>query len=109
MEFESKLALLNDRIARLESKNFSLKNEKSRIFERIVEIPPTDYESIKDKLFISSQQIGVLQNRCKALEHLLLFNDGSPSAHIIHDFKAITPLYLIQLAKEIEDMVYIER
>ena len=102
MEFESQLSLLNDRITRLENENIRLKAEKSRIVERIVETLPTDYESIKDKLFVSSQQIGVLQNRCKALEHLLLFNDGSPSAHIIHDFKAITQLYLIQLAKEIE-------
>ena len=102
MEFESQLALMSDRITRLENENIRLKAEKSRIVERIVETLPTDYEAIKDKLFVSSQQIEVLQNHCKALENLLLFNDGSPSAHIIHDFKAITQLYLIQLAKEIE-------
>ena len=51
---------------------------------------------------IFSKQIEILNQHCVALEHLILFNDGLPAAHIIHDFKAITKLYLIQLAKEIE-------
>ena len=102
MEFESQLALMSARITRLENENIRLKAEKSRIIERVVEITPTDYDSLKEKLLFSSKQVEVLNQHCLALEHLILFNDGSPSAHIIHDFKAITQLYLIQLAKEIE-------
>ena len=102
MSLESQLASLNDKVAQLESENARLKAEKSNIVERIIEIPPSDYKNIKDELHISSDQNRLLQNRCLALEHLLLFNDGLPSANIIQDFKAISQLYLIQLAKEIE-------
>ena len=99
---ESRLALLNDKIAKLEAENSRLKAEKVKTVERIIEVPPSDYNTVKSELSTSSNQNVLLKNRCLALEHLLLFNDGSPSAHIIQDFKAISQLYLVQLAKEIE-------
>ena len=84
MKFESQLALLSDRITRLENENIRLKAEKSRIVKRVVEITPTDYDSLKEKLLFSSKQVEVLNQHCVALEHLLLFNDSSPSE--VHQF-----------------------
>jgi ribonuclease HIII len=99
---ESQLALLNDKISQLEAEISRLKSEKRKTKEQIIEVPPSDYNSLKKEIATSSRQNQFLQSRCCALEHLLLFNDGSPSEHIIQDFKAISQLYLLHLAKEVE-------
>lgn len=99
---ESQLALLFDKISQLEDENLRLKATQSKTVTQFIEVPPSDYHSIKNELATSSHQNILLQNRCCALEHLLLFNDGAPSEHIIQDFKAISQLYLLHLAKEAE-------
>jgi hypothetical protein len=56
----------------------------------------------KDKANSSFQQIQLLQQRCLNLERLIMFTDISTVPHVVHDFKAMSQFYLLQLAKEIE-------
>lgn len=86
---ELQLQLLNEKIALLEYENLRLKAESNNSVDN-------------DELDSSSRQIQMLRQRCLNLERLILFGDISSVPHVVHDFKAMTQFYLLQLAKEIE-------
>lgn len=69
--------------------------------ERIIEVYPPDYVTLKKQVQTDSEKISDLQNRCRSLEHMLAFRDISPIDHIIHDYKSMSDFYLAQLSKEI--------
>lgn len=89
MTAELQLELLNEKIALLEYENLKLKAENNTSIDN-------------NELEISSQKIQMLRQRCLNLERLILFGNISEVPHIVHDFKAMTQFYLLQLAKEIE-------
>ena len=89
MTTELQLELLNEKIALLEYENLRLKAENTTSVDN-------------NELDSSSQQIQMLRQRCLNLERLILFGNISEVPHIVHDFKAMTQFYLLQLAKEIE-------
>ena len=62
MEFESQLALMSERITWLENENIRLKAKKVRI----VKIPSTDYDSIKEEL--SKSKFSILFNLQRKLK-----------------------------------------
>ena len=76
--------------------------------ERIIEVYPSDYVTLKNQVKDDSKKISDLQKRCRSLEHLLAFCDISPMGHIIHDYKSMSDFYLAQLSKEIEIYRYSE-
>ena len=76
--------------------------------ERIIEVYPPDYVTLKNQVLDDSKKISDLQNRCRSLEHLLAFCDISPMDHIIHDYKSMSDFYLAQLTKEIAIYRYSE-
>ena len=82
--------------------------ENSPHVERIIEVYPSDYVTLKKQAQIDSKKISDLQNRCRSLEHLLAFCDISPMGHIIHDYKSMSDFYLAQLTKEIAIYRYSE-
>jgi hypothetical protein len=49
-----------------------------------------------------SQKLQIVNQRCLTLERLLLFGEVSSIPRVVHDFKAMSEFYLIQLSKEIE-------
>ncbi len=49
-----------------------------------------------------SQKFQMVNQRCLTLERLLLFGEVSSIPRVVHDFKAMSEFYLIQLSKEIE-------
>ena len=69
--------------------------------ERIIEVYPPDYVTLKNQVKDDSKKISDLQKRCRSLEHMLAFCDISPMDHIIHDYKSMSDFYLAQLTKEI--------
>ena len=83
-------------------------HENSPHVERIIEVYPSDYVTLKKQVQSDSRKISDLQNRCRSLEHLLAFCDISPMAHIIHAYKSMSDFYLSQLSKEIEIYRYSE-
>jgi len=83
-------------------------HENSPHVERIIEVYPPDYVTLKKQAQIDSKKISDLQNRCRSLEHLLAFCDISPMGHIIHDYKSMSDFYLAQLTKEIAIYRYSE-
>ena len=89
MTTELQLELLNEKIALLEYENLRLKAENT------TSVDNNELDSL-------SQQIQMLRQRCLNLERLILFGNISEVPHIVHDFKAMTQFYLLQLAKEIE-------
>lgn len=70
--------------------------------ERIIEVPPPDYQSLKDKVRLNSERIDKLQQRCHALENILAYCDISPMTKIIKEYKSMSDFYLMQLVKEME-------
>lgn len=72
------------------------------VVERIIEVYPSDYVSLKKQATEYSKQISDLQHRCRSLEHLLAFCDISTMSRIIHDYKSMSDFYLAQLSEEIE-------
>ena len=83
-------------------------HENSPNVERIIEVYPSDYATLKKQVQADSKRISDLQNRCHSLEHLLAFCDISPMAHIIHDYKSMSDFYIAQLTKEIAIYRYSE-
>lgn len=49
-----------------------------------------------------SKQLQLVHQRCLTLERLLLFGEVSSMPRVVHDFKAMSQFYMIQLSKEIE-------
>ena len=76
--------------------------------ERIIEVYPPDYVTLKNQVLDDSKKISDLQKRCRSLEHMLAFCDISPMDHIIHDYKSMSDFYLAQLTKEIAIYRYSE-
>ena len=76
--------------------------------ERIIEVYPPDYVTLKNQVLDGSKKISDLQKRCRSLEHMLAFCDISPMDHIIHDYKSMSDFYLAQLSKEIAIYRYSE-
>lgn len=86
MSFESDL--LKDKFA-----PFNV--EKNNLTEQTIEMPLSEYQSL-------NHQLNFLLQRCSSLERLLLFSDISSVPRVVHDFRAMSQFYLLQLAKEIE-------
>lgn len=78
------------------------KNEKIITVERIKEVPPSDYQTLKEKIRLNSERIEELQKRCDTLEHILAYCDISPMAQIIKEYKSMSDFYLLRLIKEAE-------
>ena len=93
---------LQKEIFRLASDNLNLVEEKSSPTERIVEVPPPDYQSLKEKSRLDDEQIAELQKHCKTLEHILAYCEISPLTKIIMEYKSMSNFYLLQLVKEAE-------
>ena len=70
--------------------------------ERIVEVPPPDYNYLKEKSRMDSKQIEELKKRCDTLERILAHCDISPMTQIIKEYKSMSNFYLLQLLKEVE-------
>ena len=83
-------------------------HENSPHVERIIEVYPSDYVTLKNQVLDDSKKISDLQKRCRSLEHMLAFCDISPMGQIIHDYKSMSDFYLAQLSKEIEIYRYSE-
>lgn len=83
-------------------------HENSPHVERIIEVYPSDYVTLKNQVLDDSKKISDLQRRCRSLEHMLAFCDISPMDHIIHDYKSMSDFYLAQLTKEIAIYRYSE-
>lgn len=92
----------NSNVKELVSDNLHSEEEKLPVMERIVEVPPSDYQSLKQKNQLDSQLIHQLQHRCHTLEHMLAHCDISPMSHIIKEYKSMSDFYLLQLIKEVE-------
>ena len=88
MELEAQLESMNEKIALLEYENSQLKAEMQSNMNQ-------------DSVGNPSRQIQILQQKCLNLERLILFGDISTVPHVVHDFKAMTQFYLLQLAKVI--------
>ena len=71
MAHDSNVKELQDKIFKLASDNLHLEEEKPPVTERIVEVPPSDYQFLKQKNQLDSQLIHQLQHRCHTLEHML--------------------------------------
>ena len=72
-------------------------HENSPHVERIIEVYPSDYVTLKNQVLDDSKKISDLQRRCRSLEHMLAFCDISPMDHIIHDYKSMSDFYIAQL------------
>ena len=79
---------INYEINRREYKNVYLKSEMQ--------------DNVVEEVGNVSQQLQIIHQRCLTLERLLLFGEVSSVPRVVHDFKAISQFYLLQLAKEIE-------
>lgn len=86
---ELQVELLNQKIALLERENLRLKSENNSGVGN-------------DESANPSKQLQMLRQHCLNLENLILFSNISTLPHVVHDFKAMTHFYLLQLAKEIE-------
>ena len=92
---------LQRRVAQLELENQRLQDERTYTVERFVEVPPPDYQELKNKCCAMSEDVESLQNRCKMLEHILCYSEISPMSQIIRDYKSMSTFYLQYLTKEI--------
>ena len=81
--------------------NLELQTSESRKIERFIEVPPPDYQELKNKCRAMSEDVESLQNRCKMLEHILCYSEISPMSQILRDYKSMSTFYLNQLVKEI--------
>ena len=88
--------------------NSSSGRDNTPSVERIIEVYPPDYVTLKNQVLDDSKKISDLQKRCRSLEHLPAFCDISPMDHIIHDYKSMSDFYLAQLTKEIAIYRYSE-
>lgn len=77
-------------------------HNNNSLTEKIIEVPPSDYLSLKKKNQSDSQLIQQLQHRCHTLEHILAHCDISPMSNVIKEYKSMSDFYLLQLIKEIE-------
>lgn len=77
-------------------------DKKVTTVERIIEVPPSDYQTLKEKTRLNSERIEELQKRCDTLEHILAYCDISPMTQIIKEYKSMSDFYLLQLVKEAE-------
>ena len=102
MAHDSNVKNFQDKTFKLVSENLHLEEEKPSVTERIVEVPPPDYQSLKKKNQLDSQLIHQLQHRCHTLEHILAHCDVSPMSNIIREYKSMSDFYLLQLIKEVE-------
>ena len=78
-----------------------LQNAATYTVERFVEVPPPDYQELKNKCRAMSEDVESLQNRCKMLEHILCYSEISPMSQILRDYKSMSTFYIKQLVKEI--------
>lgn len=76
--------------------------EKLSVSKQIVEVPPSDYLSLKKKIQSDSELIYQLEQRCHTLEHILAYCEISPMSQIIKEYKSMSNFYLTQLVTEIE-------
>ncbi|MBQ3444145.1 MAG: hypothetical protein IJG33_12975 [Selenomonadaceae bacterium] len=102
MAHDSNVKELQDKIFKLASDNLHLEENEPPVIEKIVEVPPPDYQTLKKKTKLDSQLIHQLQHRCHTLEHMLANCDISPMSNIIKEYKSMSDFYLLQLIKEVE-------
>lgn len=76
--------------------------EKLSVSKQTVEVPPSDYLSLKKKIQSDSELIYKLKQRCRTLEHILAYCEISPMSQIIKEYKSMSNFYLTQLVTEIE-------
>ena len=100
MEISS--ADLQDTVHQLQVEISRLKNEKSCVVERFVEVQPSDYISVKNNCQLAVNELKIFKDRCHVLEHILEYGEISPMSNIIEDYKSMSTFYLRQLVKEIE-------
>ena len=93
---------LQKSIFRLTSDDLHLDDKKFVDKEHIIEVPPPDYQSLKEKSESDSALIQKLQMRCHTLEHIITSCEISPMNQIIKEYKSMSDFYLLQLIKEME-------
>lgn len=82
--------------------NPSNEHAETPVIERIIEVYPPDYVTLKEQAKKDLKTISDLQHRCRSLEHIFAFCDISKMSRIIHDYKSMSEFYLAQLSAEIE-------
>lgn len=93
---------LKDEVDKLRIENLRLQAEKTRTVEKIVEVPPSDYQKLQQQCLAVADDLESLKNRCRVLEHILSYSEISPMTQIIKEYKSMSKFYLQQLTKEIE-------
>lgn len=93
---------LKKEMEKLREENLRLQAEKTRTVERIVEVPPPDYQKLQQQCLAVADDLETLKNRCRVLEHILSYSEISPMTQIIKEYKSMSTFYLQQLTKEIE-------
>ena len=96
------IAELKNEIEEFRKENLRLQSEKSHTIKKIIEVPPPDYQKLKQQCLSVSDDLESLKNRCRVLEHILSYSEISPMTQIIKDYKSMSRYYLQQLVKEIE-------